>query len=168
VHSKQQIAVERRCDTKRIVVGDEQPLRRLDEIDPQQHRIAVLDGGADVLQKCGSPRRIEVPDVRPEKRDERPTRSLRERLAQTGIVGRLVRDDARVTDASYGLRSDRQGTWRHVDEMYVHWLLPPRRRLEERPQLFAVARAQFDNVGQRWQAAEDAVAMRREQTHLCP
>jgi hypothetical protein len=52
--------------------------------------------------------------------------------------------------------------------MYVHWLLPPRRRLEERPQLFAIARTQLDDVGQRWQAAEDAVAMRREQTHLCP
>src|SRR4029434_9764311 len=148
IHSQQQIAVDRRGDTKRVVVGDEQPLRGLDEIDTEQYGITVFHAGADVLQKCGRAWRIEVPDVGPEKGHERPACPLAQRLAQPGIIGRLVRDQAYVTDASDRLRSDREGTWRYVDQMYVDRPAAPRCRLEERPQLLAISGTQLDDVRQ--------------------
>src|SRR6476660_3955535 len=144
IDADEQVAVERRCDAERVVVSDEQPFGRLDEIDAKQHSVAYLDAGTDVLQKGTRARRIEVPDVGAKKGDERPTRSLSSGVAEPRIVRRLMRHDAQVANGSDVLCRNRQRARGYIDEMHIHHVAARRCGLQKRAQLLAVAGTKLD------------------------
>ena len=83
VETRQQVLVERRRHAERIVVGELQHGIRLDEIEPEQQRVAGTQRRADVAQQRRRLRRIEVADVRSEKQHHRlAARKLRVQARQ--------------------------------------------------------------------------------------
>ena len=77
IHAQQQVLVEGRGQAERIVVGEQQIAFRLDEIGAEQQGVAGPKRRADQAEGSGRARRVEVPDVRAEERDERRVRIRR-------------------------------------------------------------------------------------------
>ena len=167
IDAQQQVLVERRSDAQRIVVGEQQTPLRLHQVDAKQQRVALREARADVLQERRGAGRVEVPDVRSEERDQRAAGDGGRRLAQSGIVSGLMRDDVHVRQHSDGLCGRRQGGRRHIDQMRRSTRSARSGQTRKQDfQLFAAPGPEFDDVGHRGGAPEDVGAVRREQARF--
>ena len=95
IDADQQVAVERRRDAERIVVGQQQILFGLDEIGADEQPIALAQGAADAGQQRVTRRRIEVADVGAEKQRQHAARAAPrgDGLGEPRLVRRLVPHD---------------------------------------------------------------------------
>ena len=120
VDPQQQVAVERGGHPERVIIGKEQLAFGFDEIGAEEKRVSVRERSANAAQKRVRSWTVEVTDVGPEQKHQRPPGvSFSRDLRQPDFVGRFMRHDMDVLRSAE--RATRQGerARRDVNEMKV-------------------------------------------------
>ena len=164
VDADEEVAVERRRDPERVVVGEQQIGLGLDEVGAEQQQVAGIESGANAIEKPRRRRRIEVADVRTEEQDQRGAAfgPRRHRGAQPFFVRRPVADDRHVPQAVQALLGLLQRLRRDVDQVDARAAAAPLERFRQQHQLLAAAAAELDDrpLVRRRRAATIAAAWR--------
>ena len=95
VDPHEQVPVERRRHTERVVVCQQQLAFRLDQVDADEEVVAWVECGSNTAKERVGARPIEIADVGSEKQHERALAGLRD-LSQSAFVLRLMLHDLDV------------------------------------------------------------------------
>ena len=167
VDPREQVHVERRRHSGRIVISQYLNFGALLQVRAQEQRIAFAQYVAHTSQKFLSCIAVEIPDRAPKKQHQQMIAigaSIRHR-PQSFQIWLFVPDNTHQIDLPQLLLARSQCGRRNLDREVIRFL-PPRKRFQNPARLFSASAAEFRDVKRRRQPADDLTCMLLEQSSI--